>query len=67
MPHKLPHNGQNASRRRWRKRPWHPISVSGNEAGPRRSRDMTDLARAETLFFSGTGMDRARVDRIVRD
>ena len=28
---------------------------------------MTDLARAETLFFVGTGMDRARVDRIIRD
>ncbi|MDE2228002.1 MAG: metalloprotease TldD [Alphaproteobacteria bacterium] len=28
---------------------------------------MTDLARAEGLFFAGTGMDRARVDRIVRD
>ena len=28
---------------------------------------MTDLARAETLFFAGTGMDRTRVDRIVRD
>ena len=28
---------------------------------------MTDLARAETLFFAGTGMDRARVERIVRD
>jgi TldD protein len=28
---------------------------------------MSDLARAETLFFAGTGMDRTRVDRIVRD
>jgi TldD protein len=28
---------------------------------------MTDLARAETLFFAGTGMERARVDRIIRE
>jgi TldD protein len=28
---------------------------------------MSDLARAESLFFAGTGMDRAQVDRIVRE
>ena len=28
---------------------------------------MSDLARAESLFFAGTGMDRTQIDRIVRE
>jgi TldD protein len=47
--------------------PWHEPACATAGSGPSMETSMTDLAHTDELFFTRTGMDRERVERLVAD